>query len=308
MNRGLSGSKIAAILKMGRKRVATIISHLIETKKKGKQRVSQLKAYHAVISDLFMRGHTVAYIKSKLPVKCKKINRSTLWRYIQQHCKSSSATPLDRKAGEVAYVSVVRLKDAKDIYLFSLLLGRSRYGYFCVFKFDHVKSFLKCHARGFRYFAGVPRCIVLCEISGLDLSDSEKSYYRAFLFHYGTIGGTPQMHSPDANQCSDQVGIIKEQISCYFFHDNFKKIARRIRYTYMPAYNASRHPETGRSISQEFKQNEADLLLQLPRKSFRLYSNNAKRNQKNIKPIICSTKKCKHGSKNSSKKNYQKPT
>lgn len=307
MNRGLSGSKIATILKLGRRRVAKIIDHLIETKKKGKRRVSQLKPYHAVIQDLFKRGHTIAFIKSKLPQRCKKINRSTLWRYIQQYCKSPTTTTLRRDAGEIAYVSVIRLTDAKDIYLFSMLLGCSRYGYFCVFKFDDVKSFLKCHARGFRYFTGVPRRIVLCEISGLDLSDSDKNYYAAFLFHYGSCPDASESKSMDENECSDQVKIIKEQISCYFFHGDHKKIARRIRDVYMPAYNSSRHPLTGRSIGQEFKQKEAAQLCRLPRKPFRFQTHDSKRNQKILKSAICSVQKCRQGLKNTLKKNCRKP-
>ncbi len=264
LKKGSTKNRIAVALEMGRKRVDKIVTQLIETKKKGRERVSQLKPYHRLIGELITRGHTISFIKGKLPAKCKKINRSTLWRYIQQNCMAPVKLPFTDNAGEMAYVSVVRIADAHYVYLFTMLLGCSRYGYFCVFRSGQLQAFLDCHVQGFHHFGGAPRRVRLCEISTLRFSGKDHKQYKKFLLHYRAYAETGKYIIQKENQCRDQLKTIKEQILCHFFHSDFKKITRCIRYTYMPAYNFSVHPSTGRSIAQEFKQCEQKQLTPLP--------------------------------------------
>lgn len=255
------------MLKIGRKKVSSIVDQLVKSRKKGKQRVSGLDSCRELIKECVSKEMPLTCIREKLPGDLKNIHRSTLWRYIQKYCRGSSQSHFIDLPGTVAYVSFIRICDTDNIFLFSLIMGYSKYGYFSPSRHAHLYAFLHCHVQCFQHLGGVPRCIRLCEVSCLHLSNKDCTYYCRFLKHHGSRFETGRQYE-NINLCNEQLQIIKEQILSQFFHPDFKALVRSIRHVHLPAYNQTVLPGMGRSIAKEFRQCEQKELLPIPPKPF----------------------------------------
>ncbi|MES2329970.1 MAG: hypothetical protein V4539_10230 [Bacteroidota bacterium] len=229
-----------------------------------KRRVSVLSRYDRQIRSWLERGKNITKICEHLKLREVAIHYSTVQKYVQALKKDQTCQTLTNLPGEMAYVSLLKVKSSENAYLFCFLMGYSHYSYFCILHNVSLAGFMQCHIQCFKELGGAPKRIQFCEVSCLRLSHKDKADYRCFLGHYGSRKVVNNEKGIKQMICLQQNRKAKDDILSSFFHNDVKKLATALKTKHTYSFNYASHPVTQRLIAKEFEQTEKGKLMPLP--------------------------------------------
>ncbi len=237
-----------------------------------RKRISKLSPYRGMIEKWIVNGYDIKKIQKKLAAMQQCVHYTTVRNYIRSLNKAEPEPSFSKsRPGEVAYVSVLQIKQSKESYLFCFLLGYSHFSYFSVLSKPELSCFFQCHADCFKQLGGVPGCIQFCEVSCLRLSNKDLIAYKSFLAYYGSSKGRNIRPAAERELCIHHSERARKDILSTFFHSDVKRLASALKNKHANLFNTELHPVTKRPIIYEFKQVEKQALLCLPSLPYKIF-------------------------------------
>jgi len=216
---GKSKRQIALSLGVHRKVVNRVIKSVEKTKRgeashlaKASQRFKQLSGHEERIKNWVEEDvlsseliHQRLIQDYGLKVSYATVNRCA--RQFRPQVKGESFVPMHSALGEEAqvdfgYLGLFQMPDGSSckIWVFCMVLARSRYGYYEVVRDQKQETFLRCHRNAFEYFQGVPKLVRLDNLkSGVTTPDFYEpliqkhyaSFWRTIALRRCLAGSTP---------------------------------------------------------------------------------------------------------------------
>lgn len=259
---------IKKILGLNRYQLDKLKDQLAIANIKCRTRVSKLCVHDSLIKRWLALGQDTRMIQFKLAAMRQPVHYTTLRNYIRSINRATPEGLPTHLPGDMAYVSVLEIKQSKGAYIFCLLLGYSHFSYFSVLPKPELSHFLRCHMSCFRKLGGVPKCIQLCEVSCLCLSGKDNKEYQMFLTFYGSRRVKGLQPLAKSKFCVHQSERVKKDILSTFFHGDVKRLAAALKSKHADVFNLKIHPRTKRQIRKEFELEERPKLLPLPEAIF----------------------------------------
>lgn len=274
---------IKKTLGLSRHKLDKLMEQLALSNIKCRKRISRLAPYHNLIKKWVTKGHDAKMIQGKLAAMQELVHYTTVRNFIKSLKKADPSQLPIRLPGEIAYLSVLPIKQSKDAYLFCLLLGQSHFSFFAVLPKPELFYLFQCMVNCFKHLKGVPRTVQFCEVSCLRLSETDVKEYEKFLIFYGSRKVNGIMPLAERQFCIYQCERAKNNILNSFFHCDVNRLASALKNKHTNLFNLEIHAHTKKQIAKEFELTEQPKLLPLPEKKFLFaQTTNKKVNKKGI--------------------------
>lgn len=280
--KGYNKTQIGKILNVNRKTVAMVLSKLeTDGVVERKVQASILDEFKEYINIQTQKGLSAMriYQDIKTPEMGYTGGYDTVKKYVSaiKLTKPKTYMVLHSLPGEEAqvdfgYIGTIRMKNGKykKAWVFVMELSYSRYMYVRIVFDQSVATFIDCHRKAFKYFAGVPKTVKIDNLKAAILQadfyePTIQRNYASFATHYGFMAEPCRVYTPtDKGKVESNVKYVKN--NCFKGREfiDIEEAESFLENWLSNIANARIHGTTKKIPSELFNSVEKQQLLSLP--------------------------------------------
>lgn len=240
-------------------------------------RAKVLDDHQKQIAEYYEEGLTAHLIHRRLTQeKGLTISYPSVARAVEQLKKHEVYIPLQSAPGEEAQVDFGYMGTFQShgkpvkVWVFSMVLSHSRYGYYRLVTTQKISAFIECHYKAFEYFGGVPKTVKLDNLkAGVITPDFYEpvlqEQYAEFLSYYSCAGIACRVRRPqDKGKVESSIKYVKNNFLKNFQGSDYEKLIYDLKAWNEQICNRRVHGTTRKVPEQVFNSIEKLSLSILP--------------------------------------------